>query len=136
MYDDPELTQLLKSVKEHLEVNVIPAIRADPKLYFQTLVAINVLNISERELAHQQNHACSEWERLNQLEKVHDPLPTSLDELKRAIKKRNANLAQAIRRGDYDQRTHELTSYLKQVVIEKLEVANPRYLKRVMLENQ
>lgn len=135
MYDDPDLTQLLKAVQEHLQSNVIPAIRADPKLYFQTLVAINVLGISQRELAYQQLHACSEWERLNHLEQVRHPMPTSLDELKHALKNRNKNLAQAIRRGEYDQRAHELTSHLKQAVVEKLEVANPRYLQHVMREN-
>lgn len=136
IYDEPDLDQLLKAVKEHIEANIIPAIRSDQKLYFQTLVAINVLNIAQRELTHQYPHIQMEWERLNQLEQVNIPLPSSADELQSALKKRQADLAQAIRRGDYDQRAQELTQHLKQAVIEKLEVANPRYLQRVMGENQ
>lgn len=135
MYDDPDLKNLLNAVKEHLEANVIPAIRSDNKLYFQTLVAVNVLSIGQRELEHQQVHAYSEWEHLNQLDGTNQPTPTSFDELKSALRQRNADLAMAIRRGDYDHQADTLAHYLQQCVMAKLQVANPRFLKRIMSEH-
>lgn len=134
MYDDPDLQSLLKAVKEHLELNIIPAIRSDPKLYFQTLVAVNVLTISQRELEYQQEHAYSEWERLNQLDGSCEPPPPSWDDLKSALQKRNADLAMAIRQGAYDKKADQLSNYLQQCVMAKLEVANPRFLQRIMSE--
>jgi hypothetical protein len=134
MYDDPDLKSLLQAVRDHLEANVIPAVRSDNKLYFQTLVAVNVLTIGQRELEHQQEHAYAEWESLNQLDGSCDPPPDSFDELKSVLTKRNADLALAIRRGDYDQKAEKLARYLQQCVVQKLQVANPRFLKRIMTE--
>ena len=50
MIDRPTLAELIDAARMHMETNVIPAVREDRKLYFRTLVAINVLKIAEREL--------------------------------------------------------------------------------------
>ena len=66
MYDRPNTSELIDAVRGHLEANVIPLAReTNRRLYFQTLVAINVLKIVERELQMGQAHALAEWESLN-----------------------------------------------------------------------
>ncbi|HRL13218.1 MAG TPA: DUF6285 domain-containing protein, partial [Aggregatilineales bacterium] len=51
MYDRPSAQALVEAARQHLENRVIAAVKGDPKLYFETLVAVNVLRIVERELA-------------------------------------------------------------------------------------
>jgi len=51
VYDRPDVSELIDAVRQHLEQQVIPAVKDDPKLYFQTLVAANVLKIAGRDLA-------------------------------------------------------------------------------------
>ncbi len=136
MYDHPTLEQLIDAARAHFEANVIPAVRADRKLYFQTLVAINVLRIAERELEHGADHAAAEWQRLNTLENVDSPLPPRLDALKTALAERNQTLARGIRYGDYDDEDSRaaLFEHLQMSVMEQLQVANPRFLGRLLLE--
>ncbi|MDL1885067.1 hypothetical protein FBR01_15630, partial [Anaerolineae bacterium CFX8] len=50
MYDRPTLSELLDAVRAHLEENIIPLLKDDRKLYYQTLVAVNALRIDGREL--------------------------------------------------------------------------------------
>jgi hypothetical protein len=132
--DSPTLAQLIEATRQHLEQNVIPAIRTDPKLYFQTLVAANVLSIAERELTLGADHAAAEWERLNVLNGDDLPMPPRLDALRSALAQRNQALAQAIRQGDYDsdEQAAVLLKYLQAGVNEQLQVSNPRFLARVL----
>ncbi|TVR24324.1 MAG: hypothetical protein EA396_01550 [Anaerolineaceae bacterium] len=134
MYDKPTLTQLIDAARLHLQASIVPAVRADRKLYFQTLVAINVLHIAQREIEHGDEHASAEWRRLAELDGRHDEPPAPLSALQAALDTRNQALAQAIRAGDYDDQPSALFAHLQTTAIEALQVANPRFLGRLLAE--
>jgi hypothetical protein len=136
MNDRPTLEELIDAARMHLETNVIPAIKGDARLYFQTLVAINVLRVAERELLHGWSHAQAEWRRLDQLEGESLPMPASPSEAAAALRARNAVLSARIRAGDYDAESAALFAHLLATVRESLEIANPKFLETVDGEAQ
>lgn len=135
MYDRPTLNELLDAVRLHLESTIVPAVRGDGKAYFQTLVAINLLKIAGRELALAPEHARAEWERLNQLQGTHHVMPEDTTVIQIALAERNAALAEDIRAGRADDKQDTLLEHLKQTAIAQLEVANPRFLKKLAAED-
>lgn len=135
MNDRPTLEELIDAARMHLETNVIPAIKGDARLYFQTLVAINVLRVAERELTFGWSHLQAEWRRLDQLEGAAQPLPTSPAEAAAALRARNADLSARIRAGDYDEDSTALFAHLRATVREALEIANPKFLHAVDAES-
>lgn len=136
MYDRPTLSELLDAVRMHLETAVVPAVREDRKLYFQTLVTINVLKIAERELSMGSDHLRAEWGRLNTLDGGGYHPPSSDVEMRVELAERNRALCAAIRAGQYDDMTRTLFSHLKMTSIEQLQVANPKFLSTLMKEDQ
>lgn len=134
MYDKPTLTQLIDAARLHLQDSVVPAVRADRKLYFQTLVAINVLHIAAREIEQGDEHASAEWRRLAELDGHDAAPPAPLAALQAALDTRNRALAAAIRAGDYDDQPSALAAHLRATAIEALQVANPRFLGRLLAE--
>lgn len=138
MYDRPTIEELVDAVRMHLESNIVPEIRQNRKLYFQTLVAINVLKIISREMHLSYDHAVTEWHSLNKVEDKTTVPPVKLSELKEQLASRNRDFAQAIRRGDYD-RGDTLTrafEHIKATTRAQLEVANPRFLKTLASEQE
>lgn len=138
MYDRPNTQELLDAARLHLEQNIIPAVKSDARLYFQTLVAINVLKIVRRELAFAPRHAAAEWASLNVLEGVEAAPPHDLASLQAAISERNQQLCTAIRAGDYDtgEKRGNLLEHVKAVTIAQLEVANPKFLQTLLKEDE
>jgi hypothetical protein len=138
MYDRPTLEELIDAVRLHLESQLIPVIKDDPKLYFQTLVAINVLKIAGREVQLGDTHLRAEWVRLNALENTDIGIPAEPPVAQAAVALRNEKLCQAIRAGEYDDspRKDELFAHLIATTCEQLEVANPRYLQTIAQEAQ
>ena len=108
-HDAPNAAELLESVREWIDREVIPA--TDGRLRFHARVASNVLGMVEREIelgaAQEQAHAL----RLERLDVADD-----------------AELALAIRERRLDDRADELRALLTEAVADKLAVANPRYL--------
>ena len=133
MYDNPTAQALLDAVRLHLETHIIPAIKTDRKLYFQTLVAINVLRIVERELSHDEAHLRSEWNRLHDLLGLDTPAPDSKSGFIHELTAQNQVLAEAIRSGEYDS-SPELFDHLKATTVSQLEVANPLFLMKIISE--
>lgn len=129
MYDRPNLSELIDATRGHLEANIIPAIKADPKLYFQTLVAINVLKIAERELALKWKHFHAEWSRLDALYGTVTPIPPDPADAEAALTARLATLSDHIREGYFspDQQAALLAHLLAQTT-DALEIANPKFL--------
>lgn len=138
MYDRPNTQELLDAARLHLEQNIIPAVKSDARLYFQTLVAINVLKIVGRELAFAPRHAAAEWASLNVLEGGEVAPPHDLASLQTAISERNQQLCTAIRAGDYDtgEKRGNLLEHVKAVTIAQLEVANPKFLQTLLKEDE
>ncbi len=134
MYDRPSAFELIEAARLHLEQQVLPVAKAaNHKLYFQTLVAVNVMKIVERELTLSSTHGRAEWSRLNML-LGEQPLPPDSEALQLALKDRNAQLCAAIRAGAYDD-NRALFSHLKATTIEQLEVANPKLLATLAAED-
>lgn len=134
MVDRPNLKELIEAVQQHLESNIIPAVRGDGKLYFQTLVAINVLRIAGREIDLGRDHAEAEWERLNALTGDVQAMSGRMDGIQDELGKRNKILSEAIRAGEFDENPTQLLEHLKATSIDALMVANPRFLQTLAAE--
>lgn len=108
-HDSPSAAQLIESVREWLERDVLTS--TSGRVQFHTRVAINVLAMVEREMqigtAQAQAHAA----RLAALGCADD-----------------AELAARIRNGELDDRLLEVRETVWAGVRDKLAVANPRYL--------
>jgi len=134
MYDRPDAVELIEAVQHHLESELLPLTKATHhKLYFQTLVAVNVLRIVSRELRAGDAPLLAAWERLDALMGP-QPVPGCPEDLPAALRARHAQLCAAIRQGDYNQH-HGLFDHLMATTIAQLEVANPRYLQALAAED-
>jgi hypothetical protein len=135
MYDRPDAAELVEAARQHIEAQLLPVARAtNRKLYFQTLVAMNVLHIVERELAQGEEHLYTEWARLNMLF-GNTPMPKGPNALREQLSARNSILCQAIRSGKLDDNA-ELFEHLKATTIGQLEVANPKFLATLYAEDE
>ena len=95
-------------MREFLENDVMAA--TDGRVQFHTRVAVNVLNIVQRELEMGPEQAAAHASRLRAL---------GFDD--------DADLAAAIRNGELDDRYAEVKAAIKASVDDKLAVANPKY---------
>jgi hypothetical protein len=109
LHDLPDAAGLVEAVREFLEGDVLGA--TEGRVQFHTRVAVNVLRMVERELREGEALLAAHTEGLAAL---------GVDD-ERA-------LADAIRRGDLDDRLEDVRSFVESTVRAKLEVANPRYL--------
>lgn len=136
MYDRPHADELLEAAWQHLEQFVAPALKSNRRLYFQTLVAINVLKVVAREHHYRPDHLRAQWNRLNAMQDVDLPLPGEWDESLAALAIRNRELCYDIRAGRYDDDFLRETLYehLYATTLEQLQVANPRYLQQLAAE--
>lgn len=107
-HDAPNAIELLESVREWLDREVIPT--TDGRLRFHARVAANVLGIVEREIVLGPQQEAAHRERLDRLGVADD-----------------AALAIAIRERRLDDRAAELREVLAAAVADKLAVANPSY---------
>jgi hypothetical protein len=130
MQDRPTVQELLEAVRTFLEADVVPAL--DGPRQFHARVAANVLGIVGRELAGEEATLAAEWQRLAPLVGV-DPgaLPAGLEGLRAAVREATAALAERIRRGDADAGPFRdaARAHVRETVLEKLAVANPRFLR-------
>lgn len=131
MQDAPAAQELIDAVSQFLTIEIAPTLH-DPRLRFRALVAANVLKIVGRELHSRDDLIRTEWHRLNALMGDDAPgenLPAEIDIMTRALCAR-------IRQGDADRGTFRdaVFSHVAQTVIEKLQVANPKFLERVQSE--
>ena len=109
LHGRPTSEELVEAVREFLEHDVMDA--TEGRIQFHTRVAINVLGMVQREIELGPAQEAAHRERLNALGFDSD-----------------ADLAAAIRRGDSDERYDEIKSAVYDSVVDKLRVANPKYL--------
>ena len=109
-HDRPTASELLESIREWLERDVLSSVEG--RLQFHTRVAINSMNIVLRELELGNEQEARYTEVLSQLSVSSD-----------------AELAKRIRNGDYDAKLLDVLQALKPVVEDKVRVANPTYLR-------
>ncbi|MCK6554504.1 DUF6285 domain-containing protein [Candidatus Binatia bacterium] len=126
MQDRPTYMELLNAVQQFIENDVVPALEG-PKKY-HARVAANVLAIVSRELATEETHLRSEWERLGTLLDDDAPPPVGREALRTRLRRRNLALCERIRRGDADAGPWRAAvwEHVRQTVVEKLTVADPR----------
>lgn len=128
MYDRPHANELLDASCQHIEDNILPLVKAHNfKLYFQTLVAVNVLRIIGRELQLRDAHLQGAWRRLVVLLGEDATMPTTSTQLGQAVATYHEALCQQIRAGERDD-DDELFDHLLQHSIDQLSVANPKLL--------
>lgn len=136
MQDRPDSRELIEATIHFLEREILSTL-ADPRLRFRGLVAANVLTIVARELAAGSMPLSDEWQRLMALlgQPEADP-PGSDDELHLALLALNRELCARIRAGEADEGEwrNAVFTHVETAVIDKLKIANPRYLERVMKE--
>jgi len=128
MQDRPTATELLAAVRRFLEADVLPGL--DGRKRFHGLVAANVLAIVERELASEEPDLLAERGRLAALLGVAGDAPARLAELRIEVRALTETLAARIRAGDADDGPFAaaVRAHVRATVVEKLRVANPRYL--------
>jgi hypothetical protein len=110
LHDVPTAAQLVEAVREFLERDVMAA--TEGRVRFHTRVAVNALNMVQRELEKGPAQAAAHAAGLDRLGVADE-----------------ADLAAAIRSGSLDDRRAEVVAVLRDTVRAKLEVANPRYLR-------
>ncbi|HUO47263.1 MAG TPA: DUF6285 domain-containing protein [Acidimicrobiales bacterium] len=108
-HDVPAAADLLQAVREFLEADVVPA--TEGRVRFHTRVAANVVAMVARELELGAAMAAAHAQRLARLGVEDDEA-----------------LARAIRSGSLDERLDEVTALVRDSVVDKLRVANPRYM--------
>jgi hypothetical protein len=128
MQDRPTASELLAAVRAFLEQDVVPAF--DGRRRFHALVAANVLAVVERELAGEERQLLGEWRRLAALLGVRGDEPVRLELLRDGVRALDADLARRIRAGEADGGPfgEAVRRHLRATVVEKLRVANPRFL--------
>lgn len=109
LHDPPDPVNLIETVRRFLEDDVVAA--TDGQVRFLTRVAANVLHLIERQLTLGPTQEAAHAERLRQLGYAND-----------------ADLVDAIRRGELDERFDETLTVLRQAVWDKVMVVNPRYV--------
>ncbi len=123
MHDRPTAAELIDAARRFLEGELLPTL-SDARLRFQTLVAANVLAVAGRELASEEVGLRREWALLGE-----GIAPAGLEELRASVRAANLRLCERVRAGELDEPEafRALAARLREVVVEKLQVANPRY---------
>lgn len=138
MTNHPTINQLLLAVRSHLEKQVVPALDTDDKLHDQTVIALDMLRMIERELQFGSEYLREEWTRLDFVQGVTMPIPDSSEKIKPALAERQRKLCEEINNGRYDFQPQQAALYehLLLTTRRQLEVSNPHFLKTLALEEQ
>ena len=116
-HDRPNAQELIQAVSEFLRDEVQDAV--DGRVSFHLRVAANALKIAARELQSGAQHATAHEARLAAFDVANDQ-----------------ELSAAIRTGQLDERYDELSAEIRQMVWDKVNVANPRYVKPYTSPNE
>jgi hypothetical protein len=108
-HDNPDAAALVEAVREFLERDVMAA--TEGRVQFHTRVAVNVLNMVQREIEMGPAQAAAHAEGLARL---------GVDS--------EADLAAAIRSGAMNDNLAAVRTFVTETVRQKLLVANPKYL--------
>ena len=130
MQDRPTRTELLSAVRRFLEEDIVPS--TSGRRQFLARVSGHALALVERELALEEAHAEREWSGLDAVLGAASH-PLRCEELRDALQRRNRDLCERIRAGEFDvdgNARARLLAHLRETVREKLEVADPALLRR------
>lgn len=127
MQDRPSIAELLDAVRGFLEHDALEALDGPAK--FHARVAVNVLGIALRELELEPAQLTGEWQRLDAL-LGSAAAPADQRVLREALRARNEELCERIRRGDADAGPFRdaVLAHARATVREKLAIVNPKML--------
>jgi hypothetical protein len=131
MQDRPDLAELLESVRQFIENELVP-VAPDPRLKFRARVAANVLAVAARERVLESPLLSRELKRLERI--LGEPPAAGTDPvaLRAKVERLTRDLAQRIRTGSIDASPGtKAWEHLRLTAIEKLEIANPGCLRRI-----
>jgi hypothetical protein len=131
MTDRPTAPELLDAVRGFLERELLPTL-TDARQRFRALVAANVLGIVARELARGEDDLRAEWRALSEVLGEPGTEPARSKDLLGAVHALNTRLCERIRTGAFDELEdfRRLARVLREQVLHKLEVNNPRHLRK------
>lgn len=126
--DPPSWQQLLAAVSRHLQDELIPALD-DPGRRYRSLIAANLLEIVQREHRLGPQQAQQEHRRLEAL--------LGLERSSDSLEQLTQRLHQQVSVGEFDQPPQwtQLMAHLKASAVERLRIANPRFLARLEAED-
>jgi len=123
MQDRPTATELLEALGEFMRDRAENA--RDRWERFQFQVAANSLGIIKRELEMEDGFRRAEWEGLDRLLGAED-VPVEQASIARRLNERNTELAERIRRGDFDGDAEaQLLPHLWEMIVNKVRIASP-----------
>jgi hypothetical protein len=128
MQDRPTSIELLEAAAEFIERDIVPA--TEGRRQFQSRVVANVLRIVAREIAIEESQLRAEVQALANLLAKPAPVAGTVVELRDAARALNQELAERIRAGSADHGAFRdrVLKVVRELVEQKLKVANPRYL--------
>lgn len=130
MQDRPTALELLAAVRAFLEDDLVPTLEGRRR--FHALVAANVLSVVERELAGEEEQLARQWDRLAALFGLEPSArPQAASALRGAVRDLETRLAERIRAGAADggEFAARVRAHVRATVVDKLAVANPRFLR-------
>jgi Domain of unknown function (DUF6285) len=123
MQDRPTATELLEALTEFMRDRAENA--RDRWERFQFQVAANSLGIIKRELEMEEGFRRAEWEGLDSLLSA-EVIPAEQASIARRMNERNTELAERIRRGDFDSDAEDqLLPHLWETIVNKVRIASP-----------
>ena len=136
MQDRPTALDLLQAIRDLLEQAILPSL-ADPRLKYQTLIAINALRMLEREVPDEEGRLRAELgglEELLELPRTAPPGDGAL--LRRCVLEANRELCERIQRGlaDAGPWRQRVLAHVRSAVEEKLRINNPSRLEAFLAE--
>ena len=136
MQDRPTALELLQAIRALLEEQILPSL-SDLRLKYQTLIAINVLRMLEREVPEEEGRLRAELGALQELldlPRTAPPADAAL--LRRRVLEANLELCERIRQGlaDADPWRQRVLAHVRSAVEEKLRINNPSRLEAFLAE--
>ncbi len=128
MQDRPTAIELLEAAAEFVEREIIPS--TEGRRQFQSRVVANVLKIVAREIAMEEPQLRGEVRALADLLGRQSSEAGGIAELREAARALNQELVGRIRAGEADRGPwrDRVFTVVRELVEQKLKVANPRYL--------
>lgn len=126
MQDRPDAPALLDAIADFLLKEVLPAVRHSDALSYKALVSWNMLGVVSREIKDGETLLNAELKRLCEFLKKPLSMPATAREKLALAQSLNADLAEKIRSEKIGPANKEVLSLVRQGLVEKLQIANPR----------
>ncbi|MGJ4747811.1 DUF6285 domain-containing protein [Leptospira sp. SA-E8] len=127
MQDKPSATELLEAIQDFLMKEVLPEFRDKDLLAYKTLVSWNMLGVISREIRSGEESLDKELSRLSSLLGKKSEFPKTWNEKKNLTSSWNEELRDIVRKEKKSLEDTEYWKHIKESVIEKVEIVNPRF---------